>query len=78
MLETKRLRGTQATSDYLGTTPGTLRQSRHTGLLWGAPAPAFRKTPGGKCLYDQDELDNFIERLPTYRNLAEVAIANSK
>lgn len=49
---------------YIGTTPATLRKSRHFGMLWGATAPKFRKV-GRRVFYDRSVLDEWIDSAST-------------
>jgi hypothetical protein len=70
-----RLRDTKSAAAYLDTSPGNLKLSRHTGLLWGLPAPKHIKTPGGLVRYDVRDLDDFVEGLSKFRNTAEVNVS---
>lgn len=49
-----------------------LKVARSTGLLWGAPAPKFRKVGPRKILYLKSDLDEFLGQFPAYQNNAEV------
>jgi len=51
-----------------------LKKARHTGQLWGYPAPKFIKAKR-KVLYRKSELDAFLAQIPTFQNNAQVGEA---
>lgn len=58
-------------ADYLTVGFTTLRNSRHTGLLCGLPAPQFKKM-GRKVVYLKKDLDEWLDSLPSYQNTSEM------
>ena len=58
---------------YLGTAGATLKQSRCTGLLYGVPAPDFKKA-GRKIFYLRSTLNSWLGNLPSYSNTAQTKI----
>ena len=58
---------------YIGTTSSNLKLSRHTGLLFGRPAPEFLMA-GGKRLYKVSTLNKFVDALESYRTTAEAHV----
>ena len=48
---------------YLGTRDNTLKTSRHTGLLWQHPAPAYIKIQR-TVRYRKETLDEWLDALP--------------
>lgn len=65
---------TKQAAEYLNTTPGMLRLSRHTGELWGRPAPRFVKPGPRKVSYLKADLDSWLDELPRFRSTADVAM----
>lgn len=57
---TRRL-DTNEAAEYLGLSPKTLRNSRHSGMLAGESAPPYRKL-GVKCVYDQTDLESWLDQ----------------
>ncbi len=55
---------------YIGASPHSLKRSRRTGLLWGMPAPEFKKA-ARKVIYLRATLDQWVDRLPTFQNTAQ-------
>ena len=55
---------------YIGASPHSLKSSRRTGLLWGMPAPEFKKA-ARKVIYIRATLDKWVDQLPTYQNTAQ-------
>lgn len=55
---------------FLGAKSSTLKQSRHTGILFGVPAPAFLKL-GRSTRYRLAALLKFRDQFPEYRNTSE-------
>ena len=55
---------------HIGAPPTSLKISRRTGMLWGMPAPEFKKA-GRKVIYLRATLDKWVENLPTYQNTAQ-------
>jgi len=62
---------TKNSAKYLATTEGNLRLSRHTGVLFGKPAPPFLDA-GGKKLYRLSVLNDFLGSLKKYKSTAEL------
>ncbi len=63
---------------YIGTTPPSLRLSRHTGKLYlGVSAPKFIKSGPRKVLYLKADLDDWLASQPRFENNAQVS-ARSK
>jgi len=63
--------GNNEAANYLTVGFTTLRNSRHTGLLCGLPAPKFKKM-GRKVVYLTKDLDEWLEALPSYQNTSEM------
>jgi len=63
--------GNSEAANYLTVGVTTLRNSRHTGLLCGLPAPKFKKM-GRKVIYLTKDLDEWLEALPSYQNTSEM------
>lgn len=57
-------------AEILGTTRGTLRQSRYTGILFGRPAPPFVKA-GKSIRYRRSRIQAFIGALSDFQNTSE-------
>lgn len=57
-------------AEILGTTKNTLKQSRHTGILFGKKAPAFIKL-GRSAKYKLSTLIAFRDEFPSYHSTAE-------
>ena len=51
---------------------GTLRNSRHTGLLFGKKAPPYIKI-GRKVLYRFSDVNEFLDQFETRNNTSEMA-----
>ena len=54
----------------LGTTSGSLKQSRYEGKLFGRPAPKFIKL-GKSARYKLSTLTSFLEQFPEHQNTSE-------
>ncbi len=54
-------------AEIIGTTPETLKRSRNTGLLWGLPAPIYRKA-NRKVMYHPSDVSDWINSLPKRGN----------
>ena len=54
----------------LGAAPSSLKQSRHTGLLFGKPAPTFIKC-GRSARYKLSVLIKFRDQFPEYNSTSE-------
>jgi predicted DNA-binding transcriptional regulator AlpA len=64
----KELFNTAETAHYLGVSVAKLRNSRYTGQLYGGvPTPPYLKL-GRSVMYLRATLDEWIKRLPEYRN----------
>ena len=63
--------GNSDAANYLTVGVTTLRNSRHTGLLCGLPAPKFKKM-GRKVIYLTKDLKEWLEALPSYQNTSEM------
>ncbi|MDA1302210.1 MAG: hypothetical protein O2868_19320 [Proteobacteria bacterium] len=57
-------------SRLLGAAPSSIKQSRHTGFLFGHTAPAFMKM-GRSARYKLSALLEFRDQFPEYRNTSE-------
>jgi hypothetical protein len=57
-------------ADLLGSEASTLKQSRHTGILFGKAAPPFVKM-GRSARYKLSALLEFRDQFPEYRNTSE-------
>lgn len=57
-------------SKIIGAAPASLKQSRHTGTLFGKPAPIFIKM-GRSARYRLSVLLEFRDQFPEYRNTSE-------
>ncbi len=66
----EELHNEKETAELLYTTPGCMKQSRHTGLLYGMPAPSFIKM-GRKVMYKKSEIIKFRNQFPEFSNTAE-------
>lgn len=55
---------------YIGASGHSLKRSRRTGMLWGIPAPEFKKA-ARKVVYIRATLDRWVDSLPTYQNTAQ-------
>lgn len=56
----------KAAAEYLGYKVQAIRKSRVTGELGtGIPAPPWKKA-GAHVLYDKEQLDKWLDKLPTY------------
>jgi hypothetical protein len=55
----------------IGVKPSTLKQARHTGVLFGKPGPSFLKM-GRTVRYKLSELVKFREQFPHYQNTSEI------
>jgi hypothetical protein len=54
----------------IGASKNTLKQSRHTGILFGKPAPRFTKC-GRSARYKLSKLIEFRDQFPEYNNTSE-------
>ena len=54
----------------VGASKNTLKQSRHTGLLFGKPSPTFIKC-GRSARYKLSALIEFRDQFPEYNNTSE-------
>ena len=61
---------TEQAAAYIGASGHSLKRSRRTGLLWGIPAPEFKKA-ARKVIYIRATLDQWVDGLPTYQNTAQ-------
>ena len=57
-------------SRLLGAAKSTLKQSRHSGILFGRPAPPFLRL-GRSIRYRLSDLLEFRDQFPEYRNTSE-------
>jgi hypothetical protein len=57
-------------AEVLASTPGSLKQSRNNGTLFGKPAPKFVKL-GRSIRYKLSVLLRFREQFPEYQNTSE-------
>lgn len=55
----------------LGSTQNSFKQSRHTGKLFGKPAPEFIKM-GRSVRYKLSTLIKFRDQFPRYQNTSEI------
>ena len=56
----------------LGTTPGNLRRSRCDGWLYkGVETPPFIKTGVRKVVYSENDLNEYMKRVPRFRSNAD-------
>lgn len=62
---------TTPAAKYLGSTTGTLRVSRATGMLWGQPCPKFIKAGNRKILYRKAALDDFLNQFQEISNTSQ-------
>lgn len=60
----------KSAAPILGIARSTLKQSRHTGILFGRPAPPFTKL-GRSARYKLSALLEFRDQFPEYRNTSE-------
>ena len=58
-------------AQIIGAAKSSLKQSRHTGILFGAPAPPFTKL-GRSVRYKLSALLKFREQFPEYQNTAQI------
>ncbi|MEH6473043.1 MAG: hypothetical protein V7752_17540 [Halopseudomonas sp.] len=72
MGNTIELRKTPEAADFLKIKAETLKISRHTGMLCGRPAPAFRKI-GRLVVYEQSVLEEWIKQIPVQTKTTETA-----
>ena len=61
---------TRQAAAKLGIQAATLKQSRHTGILFGEPAPTFLKM-GRSTRYKLTSLIEFLNQFPEYRNTSQ-------
>ena len=54
----------------VGARTSSLKQSRHTGLLFGKPAPPFIKL-GRSVRYRKSDLEECRDQFPEYNNTSE-------
>lgn len=70
---------TQEAATYLGTTPGMLSLSRHTGELFkGVPGPRFIKLGKRTVRYLRKDLDEWIDQHRRYGSNAEVSVSRKE
>ncbi|MFT6437489.1 MAG: hypothetical protein ACJAVI_005563 [Candidatus Azotimanducaceae bacterium] len=62
---------TQEAASFLGVSPVTLKQSRHTGILFGKPAPPFIRL-NRSVRYKFSSLRTFIEQFQEYQNTSQI------
>ena len=60
--------------EYCGFPPGTLKQARHHGVLYGEDPIKFRKI-GRVVIYLKEDLDERLNRSPAFKNTAESNLA---
>lgn len=68
---------TSGAAEYINSTPGMLRLSRHTGELWGRAAPRFLKAGPRKVLYLRADLDSWLAAMPRYCSTAEATLRDA-
>ncbi len=73
-MNSRLLRHPQA-CEYLHVADNTLRKSRLTGTLCGRQAPPYIKMGNKTVLYDQQDLDNWLDALPRFTSTAQSAAA---
>lgn len=61
---------TTKAANFLGITPNTLKQSRHTGGLFNCPAPKFLKM-GRTVRYRLSTLETYLAQFPELANTSE-------
>ena len=66
----QNLLNSEQAAKILGIQATTLKQSRHTGILLGEPAPPFLKM-GRSTRYRLAALREFLDQFPEYRNTSE-------
>ncbi len=72
---TQRLLKPSEASTYLRVAEPTLRNSRFTGTLCGRQAPLYIKMGNRTVLYDQQDLDNWLDALPRFTSTSQSAAA---
>jgi hypothetical protein len=60
-------------AELLGVSAATLKQSRHTGVLFGASAPPFLKL-GRNVRYRLSSLNQYLEQFPEYKNTSQIKV----
>lgn len=70
MYNDQDLLNSEQAAKFLGIQPTTLKQSRHTGILLGEPAPPFLKM-GRSTRYKLASLVEFRDQFSEYRNTSE-------
>tara|TARA_B110000879_G_scaffold199038_1_gene271436 strand:- start:241 stop:528 length:288 start_codon:yes stop_codon:yes gene_type:complete len=58
-------------SKIIGAASSSLKQSRHTGMLFGKPSPVFIKM-GRSARYKLSELIKFRDQFPEYQNTSQI------
>ena len=58
---------TQQVAVMLHTNASTIRASRVSGLLYGVPAPLFKRLGKSKILYIESEVHKYMEGIPDSR-----------
>ncbi len=58
-------------AEILGVAPSTLKQSRHTGQLFGRPAPPFLRC-GRNIRYKFSALASFSDQFAEYQNTSQI------
>jgi len=66
--EQKRHLQSGAAAAYVGVPDCEMRRSRSTGILWGKPAPPYRRVGKSlsRALYAVSDLDSFLSQFPLY------------
>ena len=70
----QNLLNSEQAAKFLGIQATTLKQSRHTGVLLGEPAPPFLKM-GRSTRYRMSSLLEFRDQFSEYRNTSEYGSA---
>jgi len=70
-LELDSLLTTVESARIVGAEPSSLKQSRHTGILFGKAAPIFLKM-GRSTRYRLSKLLEFRDQFPQYQNTSEI------
>ena len=58
-------------AEFFGVSKSTLKQSRHTGVLFGKTAPPFVRL-NRSIRYKEAALEDFILQFPELRNTSEI------
>jgi hypothetical protein len=70
LLQDQPLLNERQAAIFLGAAKSSLKQSRHTGILFGKTAPPFIKM-GRSARYKLSALLEFRDQFPEYRNTSE-------